>query len=73
MHKKNVARKSGGKERTGAGAAEKSQPGGREFGNVIEPMQAEMASENKGLSADFGSNSSGPERNKAARSKKPAA
>jgi hypothetical protein len=28
--------------------------GGREFGNVIEPTQAQMASENKGLAADFG-------------------
>ncbi len=30
------------------------QVGGREFGNVIEPTQAQMASKNKGLAADFG-------------------
>jgi len=28
--------------------------GGREFGQVIEPMQAQMASGNRGLAADFG-------------------
>ena len=28
--------------------------GGREFGNVIEPTQAQMASGNKGLAADIG-------------------
>ncbi|HEX4039527.1 MAG TPA: hypothetical protein VHX37_15820 [Acidobacteriaceae bacterium] len=32
-----------------------NHPGGREFGNVIEPMQAEMASENRGLADDSGS------------------
>lgn len=28
--------------------------GGRAFGNVIEPTQAQMASGNKGLAGDFG-------------------
>lgn len=29
-----------------------SEMGGREFGNVIEPTQAQMASSNKGLAGD---------------------
>lgn len=37
------------------GQGTKSQNvGGREFGNVIEPMQAQMASGNKGLTDDSG-------------------
>ncbi|HZZ40220.1 MAG TPA: hypothetical protein VFE06_13885 [Acidobacteriaceae bacterium] len=73
MQKKNRAKKGGAKERVGTRTAAKQHAGGREFGNVIEPMQAEMASENKGLAADFGSNSSRPERNMAAHSRRSAA
>lgn len=31
-----------------------NKTGGREFGNVIEPMQAQMASGNRGLADDAG-------------------
>jgi hypothetical protein len=34
-----------------------NQPGGREFGQVIEPMQAQMASGNEGLADSSGSKS----------------
>ena len=41
--------------------------GGREFGNVIEPTQAQMASGNKGLAEDSGRQ---PQMSKAPRKKK---
>jgi hypothetical protein len=38
------------RDRTGKGSSISTEAiGGREFGQVIEPMQAEMASENEGL------------------------
>lgn len=40
--------------------------GGREFGQVIEPTQAQMASGNKGLAEDFGRQSRKPMRKKTA-------
>lgn len=43
---------SGAKARSGK--ADASGIGGREFGNVIEPTQAQMASGNKGLTAEPG-------------------
>lgn len=43
--------------------------GGREFGNVIEPTQAQMASGNKGLAEDSGKQS---QMSKAPRKKKTA-
>jgi hypothetical protein len=51
--------------------ATKQQPGGREFGNVIEPMQAQMASDNKGLAAEQ-EKKSAPQ-TEAEKNKKPAA
>jgi hypothetical protein len=41
-------------------SANESSMGGREFGNVIEPMQAQMASGNDGLAADSGSSPQKP-------------
>ena len=58
---------------TKADSKTKPQVGGREFGNVIEPLQAQMASGNKGLAADFGSSSSGSARKKTPSGRKPAA
>lgn len=50
------------------------QVGGREFGNVIDPMQAQMASENRGLADDSGASPTPPPRqNQARKSKKKAA
>ncbi len=40
--------------------------GGREFGNVIEPMQAQMASGNQGLAAEPEKSKKKPARKKAA-------
>lgn len=71
MQKKNAGKSLGAKARAGATAKSKPQVGGREFGNVIEPMQAQMASGNKGLAADFGSNAPSAARKKNA--KKPVA
>jgi hypothetical protein len=40
--------------------------GGREFGQVIEPTQAQMASDNKGLTEDYGRQGKKPMRKKKA-------
>ena len=59
-HKKQHAGMQGGKARSmsrkgsSGQSTNQSSMGGREFGNVIEPMQAQMASGNDGL-ADSGS------------------
>lgn len=55
-HKKDQAAKKARSERIG----------GREFGNVVEPMQAQMASGNKGLAAESGKSNRKPARKKAA-------
>jgi hypothetical protein len=41
-----------GQQKQEHGAHGHSDMGGREFGNVIEPMQAQMASGNEGLTGD---------------------
>jgi hypothetical protein len=56
--KKSAPKKSGNKQRANAGSSAPQKTGGREFGNVIEPMQAQMASGNQGLAGDVGSRSS---------------
>jgi len=56
-------------------AANKAKPdvGGREFGNVIEPTQGQMASGNKGLSGDAGSGSAEASKKKTPEGKESAA
>jgi len=47
-----------------------SEVGGREFGNVVEPMQAQMASGNQGLTEDFGTKQTAHGRKRKAGSEK---
>jgi len=42
------------KNMSGSKQKKQERMGGREFGNVIEPTQAQMASGNKGLAAEPG-------------------
>lgn len=58
--------------KSGAARATTNRAGGREFGNVIKPTQAQMASGNKGLAADSTSGSSGGPSKKPARSSRTA-
>jgi len=67
QQKKNAGKSLGTKARAGVTTKGKQQAGGREFGNVIEPTQAQMASGNKGLAGDFGSAASGSQRKKSAK------
>lgn len=68
MQKKPMeTKKSGGRRPAG------NHPGGREFGNVIEPTQAQMASGNQGLAADSTRGSSKSAGKKAARGNRKAA
>jgi len=45
-------------KKTGSAQTTANRPGGREFGNVIEPTQAQMASGNQGLAAESGASKS---------------